>query len=87
MSKKIMRMLLALLFTFPLGGLLLCLRVITVNIALVTSDNSGQVGCIVGDDLTNLLEDIDVLISCQISIFTQEDGNSKKLDTFKTAVK
>jgi hypothetical protein len=53
-----------------LGGLLLCLRVITVNPALVPSDNPGQEGCIIGDDLTNLLTDVDtllLLISCQKS--------------------
>jgi hypothetical protein len=50
---------------FPWRGLLLRLKVITVNRALVTSDNTGQEGCIVGGDLTNLLADIDtLLISC-----------------------
>jgi hypothetical protein len=34
-------------WTFPLGRLLLSLRVITINPALITSDNSGQEGCIV----------------------------------------
>jgi hypothetical protein len=34
-------------WTFPLGGLLSCLRVIIVNPALVTSDNPGQEGCII----------------------------------------
>jgi hypothetical protein len=51
-----------------LGGLLFCLRIITVNPVLVTSDNSEQEGCILGDDLTKLKEDIDMLlllISCQ----------------------
>jgi hypothetical protein len=32
-------------WTFPLGGLLLCLRVITINSALITSENPGQEGC------------------------------------------
>jgi hypothetical protein len=49
-------------WTFPLGKLLLCLRVITVNPALVTSDNFGQEGCILLGDLTLLF-----LISFQIS--------------------
>jgi hypothetical protein len=40
---------------FPLGGLLLCLKVITVNSSVVTSDNPGHGGCIVGGDLTKLL--------------------------------
>jgi hypothetical protein len=51
-----------------LGGLLLCLRIIIVNPALVTSDNPGQEGCIIGGDLMKLLADIDtllLLISCQ----------------------
>jgi hypothetical protein len=55
---------------FPLGGLLLCLMVITVNPALVTSDDPRQEGCIIGGDLTKLLADIDMLlllISCQES--------------------
>jgi hypothetical protein len=53
---------------FPLGGMLLCLRAITVNPALVTSDNPGQEGCIVGGDLTKLLADVDTplfLTRCQ----------------------
>jgi hypothetical protein len=53
--------------TFQLGGLLLCLRAITVSPALVTSDNPGQ-GCIIGGDLMKLLADVNtllLLISCQ----------------------
>jgi hypothetical protein len=46
---------------FTLGGLLLCLRVITVNPALVTSANPGQKVCIV-DDLLKLLADVDTLL-------------------------
>jgi hypothetical protein len=71
MSKKIMSMLLTLLFTFPLGTLLLCLRVITVNAALVTSDNLEQENLlvrIVGGDLTKIFIGFDtllLLISCQ----------------------
>jgi hypothetical protein len=34
-------------WAFPLGGLLLCLRIITVNPALVTGEYPGQEGCIV----------------------------------------
>jgi hypothetical protein len=51
-----------------LGGLLLCLRVINVNPALITSDNPGQEGCTVRGNLTNLLTDADtllLLITCQ----------------------
>jgi hypothetical protein len=57
-------------WTFPLGGLLLCLRVITINPALITSDNPGQEGCIARGSLTKLLADINMLlllISCQNS--------------------
>jgi hypothetical protein len=53
-----------------LEGLLLCLRVITVNPAPITSDNPGQEGCIIVGDLTKLLADVDtllLLISCQKS--------------------
>jgi hypothetical protein len=55
-------------WAFPLGGLLLCLRVITVSPALITSDNTGQEGCIVRGDLTEFLADVNtllLLISCQ----------------------
>jgi hypothetical protein len=47
---------------------LLCLRIITINPALVTSDNPEQEGCIVDGDLMKLLTDTDtllLLISCQ----------------------
>jgi hypothetical protein len=44
-----------------LGGLLLCLRVITVNLGLITSDNPGQEVFIIGGDLMKLL----LLISSQ----------------------
>jgi hypothetical protein len=79
MSKKMMSMLLTLLFTcltfFGLGEFGLfhwedcCfVSVITVNPALVTSDNPEQEGCIVRGDLTKLLADVDtllLLINCQ----------------------
>jgi hypothetical protein len=55
---------------FPLGELQLCLRGITINEVLVTSDNPGQEGCIVESDLTKLLEYLGMLlllISCQKS--------------------
>jgi hypothetical protein len=50
-------------WTLPLGGLLLCLSVISANPTLVTSDNPGQVGCIVGGDLMKLLADVDTVAS------------------------
>jgi len=46
---------------------LLCLRVVTVNPALITSDDPGQ-GFIIGGELTTFSADIDVLlllVSCQ----------------------
>jgi hypothetical protein len=49
-------------WTFPLGGLLLCLW--------ATSDNPAQESCIVGGGLTKFLADVDMLlllISCQKS--------------------
>ena len=53
---------------FPLGGLLLCLRVVTVNPALITSDDPGQESFIIGGDLTKFSADVDtllLLVSCQ----------------------
>jgi hypothetical protein len=47
---------------------LLCLRVITVNPALVTINSPGQEDCIVRGGLAKLLADVDtllLLISCQ----------------------
>jgi hypothetical protein len=59
---------------FPLGGLLLCLRAITINPALITSDNPGQEGCIIGGYIMKLLADVDtllLLINCQIQSHQQ----------------
>jgi hypothetical protein len=36
------------------------MMVITVNPVLITSDNPGQKGWIVGDDLTKLLTEVDL---------------------------
>jgi len=47
---------------------LLCLRVVTVNPALITSDDPGQEGFIIGGELTNFSADVDMLlllVSCQ----------------------
>ena len=44
---------------FPLGGLLLCLRVVIVNPALITSDDPGQEVFIIGGGLTKFNADID----------------------------
>ena len=80
MSKKVMIILLRLLFTcvaffwpwwrgaFPLGGLSLCLSVVTVNPALITSDDPRQERFIVGSELTKSSADVDallLLVSCQ----------------------
>jgi len=53
---------------FPLGGLSLCLRVVTVNPALITSDNPTQERFIVGGKLTKFSADTDallLLVSCR----------------------
>ena len=47
---------------------MLCLRVITVNPALITSDDPGQEGFIIGGELMKFSADVDVLlllVSCQ----------------------
>jgi hypothetical protein len=49
---------------FPLRGLLHCLRVININPALITSDNPGQDGYIVGGDMTNEARHRHWLIHC-----------------------
>ena len=53
----------------PLGGLLLCLRVVTANPALINSDDPGQEGFIIGCDLTNFSAEVDkllLLVSCKV---------------------
>jgi hypothetical protein len=47
---------------FQLGGLLLCLRVVTVNPALITSDDPGQEVFVIGGELTNFSADIEALL-------------------------
>jgi hypothetical protein len=49
------------IWAFPLRGLLLCLRVIAVNPALITSDNPGQEWCVIGGELMQLLVDAGML--------------------------
>jgi len=47
---------------------LLCLRVVTINLALIASDDPGQEGFIIGGELTKYSADIDallLLVSCQ----------------------
>jgi hypothetical protein len=81
MSQKMMSVLLHVFFTclafvglsiltFPLAGLLVYLRVITINLALATRDHPAQEDCMDGDDLTKNLTDVVgllLLISCQKS--------------------
>ena len=52
---------------FPLGGLSLCLRVVTINPALITSDDPRQERFIVGGELTKFSADnaLLLLVSCQ----------------------
>jgi hypothetical protein len=57
MSKRMMSMLLTSLFILPLGGLLLCFSVTTINQTIIISDNSGQEGCIVGGNMAKLVTD------------------------------
>jgi hypothetical protein len=45
-----------------LEGLLLCLRVININPALVTNDNRRQESCIIGGDPMKLLVDVTLLL-------------------------
>jgi len=47
--------------------MLLCLRVVTVNPALITSDDPGQEGFIIGGELMKFSADVDallLLVSC-----------------------
>jgi hypothetical protein len=53
---------------FPLGGLLLYLRVVTVNPALINNDDPGQEGFIIKGELTKFSADVDallLLVSCR----------------------
>jgi hypothetical protein len=71
-----------------LGELLRTLRVITINLALVTSDNHGQEGSIVGGNLKKLLIDTDtllLLISCQNlhqARYTTPNKETQKISTY-----
>jgi len=50
-----------------MGGLSLCLRVVTLNPALITNDDPRQERFIVGGDLTKFSADVDallLLVSC-----------------------
>jgi len=47
---------------------LLCLKLVTVNPALITSDDPGQEGFIIGGELTKFSADVDALlflVNCQ----------------------
>jgi hypothetical protein len=63
-----------------LGGLLLCLRDITVKPAIVASDNPGQEGCNVRSGLTKLRADDNTLlflISCRKTYLPRHTAPSK----------
>jgi hypothetical protein len=62
---------------FPLGGLLLCLRVINVNSALVTSDKPKQERRIVGNDLTKLLAETRIKLLQTIGCRKSSTSNHK----------
>ena len=47
---------------FPLGGLLLCLRVVTVNPVLISGDDPGQEGFIIEGELPKFSADVDALL-------------------------
>ena len=62
---------------FPLVGLLLCLRVVTVNPALITSDDPGQ-GFIIGGELTKFSAEGDALL---LLVSSQGPGHKFGCDT------
>jgi hypothetical protein len=67
-SSPLLLFLVSVILDFPMGGLFLCLNIITVNQAVLTNYNPGQKCYIVGDYLMKPLTDIDTrlpLISCQ----------------------
>jgi hypothetical protein len=73
---------------FPLEGLLLYLRVINVNPAVITDDNPGKEGCTVGGDAMKLLADTDMLlllISCQKSFQARYMTQNKKAIKINTS--
>jgi len=63
---------------FPLEGLLLCLRVVTVNLAVITSYDPGQEGFIIGGELTNFSADVGALL---LLVSSQDPGHKFGCDT------
>jgi hypothetical protein len=59
---------------FQLRGLLLCLRVITVNPVFITIDSPRQEGCLAGGNMMKLLADVNTLLSL---MSCQKSHNSK----------
>jgi hypothetical protein len=62
---------------FPQVGLLICLRVVTVNPAAITSDDPGQ-GFIIGGELTKFSAEGDALL---LLVISQDPGHKFGLDT------
>jgi hypothetical protein len=57
----------------------LCLRYITLNPALVTSDNPGQEGCVIRGDLTKLFAKYMFNVACFYS-------SARKICAYKRSV-
>jgi hypothetical protein len=70
--------------TFPLGGFLLCLRIITINLVLITGDNPGQEG----SDICTELE-AHLLFLCRIhcKIISGQIHDSKQKDVKNQHIK
>ena len=58
---------------------MLCLRVVTVNPALITSDDPGQKGFIIGGELTKFSADVNVLLL--LLVICQDPGHKFGCDT------
>jgi hypothetical protein len=56
---------------------IVAVSVITINPALVISDNPGEEGCIVGGDLTKLLADVDT----QLLLISRQKSHQAKYTT------
>jgi len=59
---------------------LLCLRVVPVNPALITSDDAGQEGFIIGGKLTKFSADVDMLL---LLVSCQDPGHKFGCDTVR----
>jgi len=63
---------------FSTGGFLLCLRIVTINPALITSDDPGQEGFIIGGELTKFSADVGALL---LLVVCQYPGHKFGCDT------